>query len=510
MGDIEESSFAEGTEQSFMSVSSMETQEAPQKQDKDNRRLLFFCLPLLLLLLLLGLYWAFMPASGDSHEDDAAVTEQAFYKKWGGSPPRPPATTTPKELTKPTTHPKPKTSRRRPTTTPSTTTTTTTTTTTRTPSTGYGYMVCTMGRNGFDIAMFPIKRELCDIVVFTHVYAGADATIRPVTGFLSFGKFMEAATLYNGDRHTRFGLSHSPKMLDFLLSGNADAKNRSSAFKQATEKLFANASFPSIGVMGLVKKANEFTHDPKLANWYKALAASVKNLPNVTIFLGIKLKDKGHDLATKKILAEQVFRTAKDMKVTLLVLVTHNVEHMGNTTCAAVPISSWKARAYNGPTKPALEHMFKFLEFVLRGEKELEVALSSTLVFMGYAMRNAVAEPVKFGEACQGNRAQPFYAYCVAKLPNEREHQDSLTAVGFNGTSLYTFETKASVEKKMRRFVLSLDDKVFRRVGWAFFDLSYEVYNKNYCTVSGVVTEDFPRLTAAKTILEENRNRKFN
>ncbi|KAL1455808.1 hypothetical protein MTO96_027747 [Rhipicephalus appendiculatus] len=143
-------------------------------------------------------------------------------------------------------------------------------------------------------------------------------------------------------------------MLDGLLSGKEDPKNISTLLIKATQKLFVNATFPSLGVMGFVKTVLDFAHYPELTAWYKNLAASVTNHPNVTIFLGIKLKEKGDDLATKSNLAADLFRAAKDMRVALLVLVTHNVEAMGNNSCTTTPISSWKASVYKDPTKPAL------------------------------------------------------------------------------------------------------------------------------------------------------------
>ncbi|KAK8787930.1 hypothetical protein V5799_022294 [Amblyomma americanum] len=92
--------------------------------------------------------------------------------------------------------------------------------------------------------------------------------------------------------------------------------------------------------------------------------------------------------------------------------------------------------------------MFKFLEFGLKGEKQVEVALSSTLALMTYQMKKKVTSPVKFGEPCVRRHAQHFTAYCLEKLPGEQEHSDSVTAVGFDGTTLFTFETAATVEKK--------------------------------------------------------------
>ncbi|KAK8761242.1 hypothetical protein V5799_027492 [Amblyomma americanum] len=155
------------------------------------------------------------------------------------------------------------------------------------------------------------------------------------------------------------------------------------------------------------------------------------------------------------------------------------------------------------------EHIFKFLQNGLKGERTLEVALSSTLVFMGFWLEEPVKKPVKFGTHCEANHPEQFVAYCLSQVPNERKHGASLTATGFNDTTLFSFETPHTIEAKMRRFVMPLDDKVFRRVGWAFFDLAYEVYNRSACIVNNTVSQIFPRLTAGKAVLDENRNRKF-
>ncbi|KAL3214209.1 hypothetical protein MRX96_034979 [Rhipicephalus microplus] len=94
-----------------------------------------------------------------------------------------------------------------------------------------------------------------------------------------------------------------------------------------------------------------------------------------------------------------------------------------------------------------LETIFKFLEFVLKAERQLEVALSSTLVFTGYAMKRAVTKPVKFGKSCWAN--WPHHGYCLDKLADVEEHVDSVTALAINGSMLYTFETAASIDKKV-------------------------------------------------------------
>ncbi|KAK8765224.1 hypothetical protein V5799_032168 [Amblyomma americanum] len=92
--------------------------------------------------------------------------------------------------------------------------------------------------------------------------------------------------------------------------------------------------------------------------------------------------------------------------------------------------------------------MFNFLKFALMGETKIEVALSSTCVFMAFRMKKAVSGPIKFGEGCVANYPLPFEARCIKKPPNEQEHGDSLTAVAFSGTTLYSFETAESVKKK--------------------------------------------------------------
>ncbi|KAL1443540.1 hypothetical protein MTO96_030302 [Rhipicephalus appendiculatus] len=153
--------------------------------------------------------------------------------------------------------------------------------------------------------------------------------------------------------------------------------------------------------------------------------------------------------------------------------------------------------------------MLKFLEFGLKGEKTIEVALSSTLTFVLFEMKTVVQKPIQFGEKCLSSNPQFFYEYCFQKVPNEEVDEDSMTTVGFDGTMLFSFETPDTIEKKIRKFVIDLDDKVYRRVGWAFFDLSMEVYNRSACTVSSI-SKNFPRLAVAKPILLENRNRKFN
>lgn len=153
--------------------------------------------------------------------------------------------------------------------------------------------------------------------------------------------------------------------------------------------------------------------------------------------------------------------------------------------------------------------MFKFLEFGLKGEKTIEVAMSSTLSFVGFEMEAPVRKPVQFGKECVRSELLPFHEYCFEKVANEQEDADTMTALGFDGTELFSFETPETIEKKIRRFVIGLDDKVFRRVGWALFDLAQEIYNQSVCIEKNTISRNFPRLAVVKPILLENRNRIF-
>ncbi|XP_077516771.1 uncharacterized protein LOC144127747 [Amblyomma americanum] len=262
---MEASSFTEGTEQSFMSSS--EVQPGAEDKDEENRkRFLVVCCALLLLLLLLGLYLGW-PDAEREEDDGAAKTDAPQYKPGGGPPPKSEATTggTASEETDVggTTA-----STAKATTVATTTKATTTTTTTRTPSTGYGYLVCTTGRGGHEAAAFPVKEELCDFIVFTHVFA-YNGSIVTDTGRLSYRKFIEIATLYRADKRTRFGLSHSPRVLAAQLAQGHDPGNASWHFLHALKTLPGNLSLSALGVMGLARKVNDLKHTPDLATWYK-------------------------------------------------------------------------------------------------------------------------------------------------------------------------------------------------------------------------------------------------
>ncbi|KAL1480450.1 hypothetical protein MTO96_034713 [Rhipicephalus appendiculatus] len=112
-------------------------------------------------------------ASSETDDDDAAITDEAHYQGGGNAPSGPGSG--------PTKPPGPKTSPK----------TKSTTTTTRPPSTGYGYMVCTIGRIGVEATMLPIKEELCDLIVFTHVYVDLNGSLSPVTANFSFINFVQ-------------------------------------------------------------------------------------------------------------------------------------------------------------------------------------------------------------------------------------------------------------------------------------------------------------------------------
>ncbi|XP_077497957.1 uncharacterized protein LOC144108648 [Amblyomma americanum] len=435
---------------------------------------------LLLLLLLLGAFALLQPAPAERKGDGEGNTQGPIYI----------ALTTPEK--------------RRP------TPTTTMSTTTRTPSTGYGYLVCTIGRGGHTAAMLPLKQELCDLILFTHVVA-TNGSLSSATGNVSYHTFLKAASQYKDDQHTQFGLSHSPHSLSMKLQTKESAASLASSFLKPAQKVFAEAGLSAVGVMGLVRKVEEFTHEPRLVAWFKEVASFAAKLPNVTgtLFLGLKLKDKGADLSSKPKLAKDVFRVVNKMEVKLFVLVTHSASETGESSCVSQPVSSWSSKVYENSSSPALEPMFKFLESGLIHETELEVALSSTLALMTFNMKQPVGSTGQFGKRCTRSAAMPFDATCLPNRPSPHEHASSITAYSVHGTMLSSFETAATVDKKMRRFVMDLDDKVYKRVGWAFFDLGFEVYNKSACQVKDAVAQDFPRLNAGKLVLEENRNREF-
>lgn len=54
---------------------------------------------------------------------------------------------------------------------------------------GYGYLVCTVGKEGYDTAIYPIKEDLCDVYVFTHVFVYADDAFSSTTGTQPFDTF---------------------------------------------------------------------------------------------------------------------------------------------------------------------------------------------------------------------------------------------------------------------------------------------------------------------------------
>ncbi|XP_075526538.1 uncharacterized protein LOC142558267 [Dermacentor variabilis] len=318
------------------------------------------------------------------------------------------------------------------------------TTTTRTPSTGYGYTVCTIGRAGYDATMIPINEELCEIVIYTHIYVDLnDSTSISTTGRVSYLTFQKVARLQRGSKFMRFGVSYSPLALPVQLTANPSVNDR---FLQNALEAFNASGFTVFGTMGLEKKIMDLKHEPALIKWYQALTGIQQRVPNATLFLGVRVLDDGKLLSTKKNLAKDLFQTVRDMKVSLVIFVTHNAFSMGNTSCTTVPVSSWSANAQ--PAGPALEQMFKFLEFGLKGEKTIEVALSSTLSFVMFEMKNAVKGPVKFGEKCVRSELLFFHEYCFEKLANEQEDVDTMTALGFVGTALFSFETPKTIEMK--------------------------------------------------------------
>ncbi|KAH7973681.1 hypothetical protein HPB49_003895 [Dermacentor silvarum] len=82
-------------------------------------------------------------------------------------------------------------------------------------STGYGYTVCTIGRTGYDATMIPTEENLCEIIIYTHVYVelNASGTIS-TTGDVPYRMFEKPPP------HLCHDLCHSGDSLDHHLLGD--------------------------------------------------------------------------------------------------------------------------------------------------------------------------------------------------------------------------------------------------------------------------------------------------
>lgn len=62
---------------------------------------------------------------------------------------------------------------------------------------------------------------------------------------------------------------------------------------------------------------------------------------------------------------------------------------------------------------------------------------------------------------------------------------------------------------QVKKAVSSVDHKVHRRLGWALFDIQYEVYNAKSCLRAAKSLTNFSRIVAAKKVIDDNRNRQL-
>ncbi|CAN7976798.1 unnamed protein product [Ixodes persulcatus] len=66
-----------------------------------------------------------------------------------------------------------------------------------------------------------------------------------------------------------------------------------------------------------------------------------------------------------------------------------------------------------------------------------------------------------------------------------------------------------SLPALMEKVVFPVDDKAYRRPGWALFDIQVEIYDDVLCQRNISKPAVFARIIAAKNILEKNRKRTF-
>ncbi|CAN7986404.1 unnamed protein product, partial [Ixodes hexagonus] len=218
-------------------------------------------------------------------------------------------------------------------------------------STGYGYLVCTVGTDAEFPEQYPVTRGLCDLIVYTHVVA-AGGKFASTTGRRSYETFLSVAKRYKSSKHAMFGISMSPAQLTTAL---ASTDHGGKDFADAAEQAYNESGIGSYGTLGLPRNVSSFKFDQPLKNWYESLTAAAQGFSTTSlVFLGLKIQDEGKKISTDTSLANDLFTTLKEMKITLFVLITHNVESQSGADCAFVPISSMTDAAYKDKTLPAL------------------------------------------------------------------------------------------------------------------------------------------------------------
>ncbi|KAM7295404.1 hypothetical protein ISCGN_024904, partial [Ixodes scapularis] len=314
------------------------------------------------------------------------------------------------------------------------------------------------------------------------------------------------AKQYQSSKHMSFGISMSPGDLAPQLD---DPKRNLTDFANAAKLTYKDSGIGSYGTLGLPRTVQDFKFQEPLKNWYKSLTTVTKGFGNRSlVFLGLKIQDAGTKISADKKLANDLFSTLKDIGITLFVLITHNVEEQAGDKCSFVPISSMYDAAYKDKSLPALEHAMKLVTAGL-AVYPVEVAFSFSMVYLAYRMKTTVKADSKKQGACVHNAPMTFDTYCIEPAPNEKVDSDSLTASNYQGTTLRTYETVETITKKMEKVVFPVDDKAYRRPGWALFDIQVEIYDDVLCQRNISKPAVFARLIAAKNILEKNRKRTF-
>ncbi|XP_054924625.1 uncharacterized protein [Dermacentor andersoni] len=369
-------------------------------------------------------------------------------------------------------------------------------------------LMCTVGSTLTDEAVYPVKEQLCDHYVFTHVTVlGSElGTNYGISAYMTFRK-MAQENEHRG--RVRFGVSLSPAYVE------SQSEYRP-ALGGMMQRLADEYAVDSFGVLGVTVSHMGLRPGLPASNWIAGMSNSMDRLPARNhLFLGLVLE--AHypslrlDSVRQRALAETLRSQTEALRVDTLVLITHlwnatSLQH--SESCLTQPPSLWMRAASSDdtskPTTPDLETSAHILGFFK--SNVTRTFLSMTMAVMRYRMEESGSQSAYvMGAPCVEGHPTSFADTCSSVVRRG-------TRGGFDGRSLtpwfskkgavFTYEDRSSIAAKMKGCLHVLKSLGQLRTGWALFDIEQELLRAEDCDLELVRPAAHGRIRTVRAILD--------
>ncbi|XP_070396215.1 nucleolar protein dao-5-like [Dermacentor albipictus] len=369
-------------------------------------------------------------------------------------------------------------------------------------------LLCTVGSTLTDEAVYPLKEQLCDHYVFTHVTVlGSElGTNYGISAYMTFRK-MAQENEHRG--RVRFGVSLSPAYVE-------SQPEYRPALGGMMQRLADEYAVDSFGVIGLTVSHMGLRPGLPATNWIAGMSNSMDRLPARNhLFVGLVLA--AHypslrlDSVRQRTLAETLRSQTEALRVDTLVLITHLWDAASlqrSESCLTQPPSLWMREASSDdtskPTTPDLETSAHILGFFK--SNVTRTFLSMTMAVMRYRVEESGSQSSHvMGVPCVEGHPTSFAVTCSSVLRQG-------TRGGFDGRSLtpwfakkgavFTYEDRSSIAAKMKGCLHALRSLGQLRTGWALFDIEQELLRAEDCDLELVRPAAHGRIRAVRAILD--------